>query len=83
MLVDALRGRFGALDILPIAPRPGAVAHRVLVAGVKGSRAGVRLLPPLVLHAAIGSAFAPEAEQILRGGAALADVCPQWRSRAG
>jgi len=70
-LLAACRVRFGALDILPVAPRAGEPASRVLVAGVKGSRAGSRLLPPLVLHPATGNAFRPEVEAILRDGGAL------------
>ncbi len=70
-LLAACRVRFGALDILPVAPRAGEPASRVLVAGIKGSRAGSRLLPPLVLHHATGGAFRPEVEAILRDGAAL------------
>jgi tRNA1(Val) A37 N6-methylase TrmN6 len=70
-LLAACRDRFGALAILPVAPRAGEAASRVLVAAVKGSHAGTRLLPPLVLHHATGSAFRPEIEAILRQGAAL------------
>lgn len=70
-LLAACRGRFGALDILPIAARADQPASRVLVAGVGGSRAGSRLLPPLVLHHTTGSAFRPEIETVLRDGAVL------------
>jgi tRNA1(Val) A37 N6-methylase TrmN6 len=70
-LLAALRGRFGALSILPIHPRKGAPAHRVLVSGRKGSRATLRLQPGLVLHGN-GNRFLPEVEAILRDGAPLA-----------
>jgi len=62
--------RFGALRILPLHPRLGAPAHRVLVQGVKGSRGPLQLLPGLVLHAE-GNAFTPAAQDILRAGAPL------------
>ncbi len=70
-LLAACRDRFGALVILPIAPRAGEPASRVLLGAVKGSRAESRLLPPLVLHHATGSAFRPEIEAVLRDGAGL------------
>ena len=71
-LLAAYRGRFGAIDVLPIHPRAQLPARRVLVGAVKGSRAGLRLLPPLVLHPSSGSGYTPEAEAVLRHGAHLA-----------
>ncbi len=62
----ALGGRLGGLAILPIQPRDGAAATRVLLRGVKGSKAPLSLLPPLVLHRSDG-AYAPLADAILRG----------------
>jgi len=62
----------GGLTIFPLWPRQGAEARRVLVQGRKGSRAGARLLPGLVLHEGVDShAFTKQAEAILRHGAAL------------
>lgn len=81
LLLDAAKGRFGNLDFLPIAPRAGEPAHRLLMRGVKGSRAPLRLLPPLVLHGA-GNGFRPEVEAILREGADLAHAAPSWRRNA-
>ncbi len=46
-----------ALDTLP--PEPEQPAHRILVRAVKGSRAALKLLPPLVLHGEEGSTFTP------------------------
>lgn len=69
-LLAAFDGRFGALQILPLHPRASAPAHRVIVAGRKGSRAPLTLLPGLALHGDDG-AFTPQAQAILRGGAAL------------
>jgi tRNA1(Val) A37 N6-methylase TrmN6 len=48
--------RLGAVAMRPIHPRADADAIRVLVSGVKGSRAPPRLLPGLVLHEADGRA---------------------------
>lgn len=82
LVIAAAKGRFGALDILPVLPRAGEPAHRILVRGIKGSRAALRLLPPIVLHRDTGNGFRPEIEAILRDGADLASVVPSWqRSR--
>lgn len=81
LILAAARGRFGALDILPIVPRPGAVAHRILVRGVKGSRAAMRILESLVLHPSDSNRFRPEIDGILRGAADIASVAPTWNER--
>jgi tRNA1(Val) A37 N6-methylase TrmN6 len=70
-LLSLLDGRFGALKILPIHPRAGEPAVRILVQGRKGSRAPLRLLSGLVLHNDDHS-FRPEVADILRHGAVLA-----------
>jgi tRNA1(Val) A37 N6-methylase TrmN6 len=80
-VLAACARRFGALDVLPIHPRARLPAHRVIVAGRKGRRAAMRLLPPLVLHGGTGNAFLPPVDAILRDGAALADVHPPWQER--
>ncbi len=70
LVLGAFAGRFGGLRILPIYARKGEPAIRVIVQGTKGSRAPLVILPGLVLHGE-GNAFTPEAEAILRNGAAL------------
>lgn len=82
-LIAAAKGRFGALDVLPIAPREGVPAHRILIRGVKGSRAALRLLPPLVLHDKTGNGFRSDVDAILRGAADLAAVFPAWERVPG
>jgi tRNA1(Val) A37 N6-methylase TrmN6 len=59
-----------ASAVLPLWPKLGRPAKLVLVQGVKGGRAMLRLLPGLVLHET-GGGFTPAAEAILRGGAVL------------
>lgn len=81
LVLAAAARRFGMLDILPIAPRPGAAAHRILVRGVKGSRAPMRILAPLVLHPSDGNRFRPEIDGILRSSADIASVTPAWNER--
>jgi tRNA1(Val) A37 N6-methylase TrmN6 len=67
-LLAACEGRLGGLGLRPVLPREGADAIRILLAGVKGSRAPLRIAPPLVLHGVDGS-FTAEAEAIHRGEA--------------
>ena len=62
----ACEGRFGALALLPVHPRAAQDAHRIILRGVKGSRAPLRLLPPLILHEAAGG-FTPLAEALHQG----------------
>ena len=69
-LLAVLEGRFGALTLLPLHPRAREPAHRIIVSGTKGSRAPPSLLPGFVLHQADGT-FTPQAQAVLRGGAAL------------
>lgn len=66
--LTAIEGRLGGIALLPVAPREAAVATRVLLRGVKGSKAPLRLCPPLALHQANG-AFTPLADAIFRGEA--------------
>ena len=69
--LDACEGRFGALSVLPIHPRAGEPAHRIIVRGVKGSRAPLRILPGLMLHE--GAGFTPQVEALHRGEAVLGE----------
>jgi tRNA1(Val) A37 N6-methylase TrmN6 len=66
----ALEGRFGGTVVLPVHPREGQPAARVLVRAVKGSRAPLGLLPGLILHNADHS-FRPRLAAVLHDGAAL------------
>jgi len=61
---------FGSVLLLPLAPRAGAEAKRVLLRARKAGRAPARLLPPLILHEADG-AFTAAAEAVLREAAPL------------
>lgn len=69
-LLAALGPRFGALRIMPLYPRAGEPASRLLIKGVKGSRAPLTLLPGGPLHGE-GNAFTSPATAILRHGAGL------------
>jgi tRNA1(Val) A37 N6-methylase TrmN6 len=68
--VAAVTGRFGDIVLVPLWPRAGEPARRILLGARLGSRGAARLLPGLVLHEADGR-FTAAAEAILRHGAAL------------
>jgi len=59
------------VNIMPLWPRAGMAAKRVILQARKGSRAPLGLLAGLALHDAEGR-YTPEAEAILRDGASLA-----------
>lgn len=69
-LLPLLHRRFGGVTLFPLFPRGGEPALRVILQARKGSRAGLRLLPGLVLHEA-GGRYTAKAEAVLRNGEAL------------
>ncbi len=70
-VLTELASGFGAIAVLPIHPKPGAPAIRVLARATKGSRAPLSLLPGFVLAGADGKP-SDDVEQVLRGGGVLA-----------
>lgn len=77
-LLSAFVGREVALSALPIAPREGREATRVILAAVKGGRAPFRLFAPLILHQGSqhlrdGDDYAAPVQAVLREAAALPD----------
>jgi tRNA1(Val) A37 N6-methylase TrmN6 len=69
-LLALLEGRFGSVAVFPLFSKSGEAATRIIVQAKKGSRAGLNLLPGLVLHDRDGG-YTEAAEAVLRGGAAL------------
>lgn len=49
-LLTGIGGRLGDLTVLPVYPRAGEPASRILLRGRKGSRAPFKIAPRLVLH---------------------------------
>jgi len=71
-LLAAFSGRgLGEVRVLPLWPKPGRPAGRVIVVARKGSRSPFALLPGLVLHGEDGG-YSPTAEAVLRDAAAIA-----------
>jgi tRNA1Val (adenine37-N6)-methyltransferase len=72
-LLGGLGPRLGSVSVLPLAPRIGQPASRVIVRARKGGRAAFRLLAPLVVHEGPaherdGDSFTPLARSVLRDG---------------
>lgn len=65
-IIHGLGKRFGAVEIIPLWPRAGEAAKRVIIRAVRDRKSPAVLHPGLVLHEADGS-YTAEAEQILRG----------------
>jgi len=72
-LLDALHGRFGAVSVLPVHPRRGHKATRILVSAVRGAKAPLTIQPGLVLHGANGT-WAEAAAAIVNGTSCLGDA---------
>jgi tRNA1(Val) A37 N6-methylase TrmN6 len=69
-IIAVLKG-CGAVTVLPLWPKAGRDAKRVVVTARKDRRTPARVLPGLILHTHDGG-FTPEAEAVLREGASLA-----------
>ncbi|HEX9167347.1 MAG TPA: methyltransferase [Roseiarcus sp.] len=69
-ILAAIESRLGALALLPVHPSASAGAHRLLISGVKGSKAPLRIAPALILHEADGR-LTPDADAIHRGEALI------------
>ncbi len=70
-LLQAMAPRLGGLTVFPLFSRPGEDASRIIVRGVKGSKAPLRLCAGLALHGAESGAFVAAADDVLRNGRAL------------
>lgn len=69
-------GKLGSARLLPLLPREGREAKRLILRARKGGRAGFRMLAPLVLHRGAAhegdrEGYTPRANEILRMGAGL------------
>jgi len=74
--ICALTPGLGSIRILPLSPRPGREAGRVVLRARKTGRAALRLLAPFILHAGDlhpgdRNNHSPEAEAVFRHGKGL------------
>ena len=72
-LLAALVPRFGDIETIPLWPRAGQAAKRVILRARRDASGPCVLSPGLVLHDARG-AFTPAADRILRAGAGIDDM---------
>ncbi len=69
-IIRGMGKRFGAVEIIPLWPRNGVEAKRVIIRAIKDRQTPARILPGIVLHEADG-AYTAAADQILRDGKAI------------
>ena len=75
-VLAAMGAKLGSASVLPLQPREGRPALRVILRARKGGRGAFRLLAPLVLHAGPShdgdrESYTPAATAVLRQGAGL------------
>ena len=71
-ILAGLQGRAGDVRVLPMWPRQGSAAKRIIVAARRGVKTPMRLQPGLVLHE--GDRYTAEAERVLRSGHGIAGL---------
>ena len=69
-IVQALGRKFGAIEIIPLYPKAGKEAVRVIVRALKDRRTPAKISPAIVLHEESGT-YTHAADAILRDGAAI------------
>lgn len=69
-IIQALGKSFGATEIIPLWPKAGVPAKRVIIRTIKHRKTPATILPGLILHEADGS-YTNAAQEILRGGEGL------------
>jgi tRNA1(Val) A37 N6-methylase TrmN6 len=74
-IIQGLGRKFGAIDIIPLYPRVGEDAKRVIIRAIKDRKTPARLMAGIVLHEADGS-YTQAADAILRTGAAIGSALP-------
>lgn len=75
-IAASLAPTLGSAAILPLAPRDGHEARRILLCARKGGKGAFRLLPPFVIHRGDAhdgdrESYTPAANAVLRDGADL------------
>jgi len=72
-LLAAFSQRFGGVVLQPLHPRDAEPASRIILRGIKGSRAPLLIRPGIALHEA-GNGFTPAIDKILKSPTPLALV---------
>lgn len=69
-LIQGLGKRFGATEIIPLWPRAGQDARRVIIRAYKDRKSPARIHPGIVLHEEDGS-YTTQADKVLRAAQAI------------
>jgi tRNA1(Val) A37 N6-methylase TrmN6 len=69
-IIQGLGRRFGAIEIIPLWPRAGQEAKRVIIRALKDRKTPARLHSGIILHEDDGR-YTQEADAVLRDGAAI------------
>jgi tRNA1(Val) A37 N6-methylase TrmN6 len=69
VILQSMAARAGEITLLPVYPREGGKAVRILLRGKKGSRAPSAIAAPLILHE--GHRFTTAADALHRGAAVI------------
>jgi len=66
-IIQALGRRFGGVEIIPLWPRTGEPAKRVIIRAIKDRKSPAKFHPGIILHQENGD-YTQEADEILRSG---------------
>lgn len=69
-IIQGLGRRFGAIEIIPLYPREGQEAKRVIIRAIKDRKTPARLREGIILHETDGS-YTAKADAVLRDGAPI------------
>lgn len=69
-IIQGFGKRFGAIEIIPLWPRAGEAAKRVIIRAIKNRKTPTTLHPGIILHEVNGS-YTTQADNILRGNAPI------------
>lgn len=70
-ILPALKGRFGAAQLISVHPREDRAAIRVIVRAWYGARGKLSVVPPLVVHGPSGNRFTARTDDLCNGAASL------------
>ena len=70
-ILPALKGRFGAAQMISVHPREDRAAIRIVIRAWYGARGKLSVAPPLVVHGPSGNRFTARADDLCNGAASL------------
>lgn len=70
-ILPALKGRFGAAQMISVHPRDDRAAIRIIIRAWYGARGKLSIVPPLVIHGPSGNRFTARTDDLCNGAASL------------